>query len=295
MAVDESYRGQVVECPHCTRGIVVPKSKANSQAGQSTKTTVLHIQCPYCGTEYEATQQDMHRLVSCEICGKDFVVGTTPRKQSVGATQAKSTPQTGSQRKVVIKPKPRRNAAKGRAVSMKQPQTAASSKPPFRVLHEPVTPPNQKPPSQTQEREAFFDAFFDAAINRLKKHLIWPLAIVTLGCFWEYHNEKHRSGRKSTMCPICWFKGSGKGRYEEVLVALTKYHYPDDDGFTRAFENATRLRPYFTDCPHCGGHCDRPGGGSLPKQNAETKALIKYVFICPWCHLKFHDKQKEEN
>ena len=104
VAVDESYRGQVVECPHCTRGIVVPKSKTNSQAVQRLEPKILHVQCPYCGTEYEAMQQDMHRLVSCGVCGKNFVAGTTSRKQSVGVTQPRPTTQTGSQMSTASRP-----------------------------------------------------------------------------------------------------------------------------------------------------------------------------------------------
>ena len=104
VAVDESYRGQVVECPHCAKGIVVPRNKTSGQAVQRPESKVVSIQCPHCGTEYEATQQDMHRLVSCEICGKNFVAGTTSRKQSVGVAQPRPTTQTGSQRSAASRP-----------------------------------------------------------------------------------------------------------------------------------------------------------------------------------------------
>ena len=49
-------------------------------------------------------QQDMHRLVSCEVCGKNFVAGTTSRKQSVGVTQPRPTTQTGSQMSTASRP-----------------------------------------------------------------------------------------------------------------------------------------------------------------------------------------------
>ena len=301
----------------------------------------FEAKCPYCGAKYEATEQDMNRNFSCEICGKDFVV------QSVGGTQARPTPQTGSQGKVVIKP--RRNTAKGRAVSIKPPQTAESSRPPFRVLHEPVTPLSQKLPSQTQERklfDVFVDVFidvYDAAVNWFRNSL-WPCILIVAivpTVFWLHYVNHLRKGEASAICPICWFTGSeefkavrqirqkqkeidalkarraeleGKEakwdkdenggsslphveeetRYETVFVMLDRYHYPDDNGFTMAFENKTRLKPYFTDCPHCGNPCDK-GHRSLPKQNAETKALIKYIFICPWCHLKFHNTQFRDN
>lgn len=104
VAVDESYRGQVVECPHCAKGIVVPRNKTSGQALQRPESKVVSIQCPHCGTEYEATQQDMHRLVSCEVCGKNFVAGTTSRKQSVGVTQPRPTTQTGSQMSTASRP-----------------------------------------------------------------------------------------------------------------------------------------------------------------------------------------------
>ena len=34
------------------------------------------IYCPYCGTEYEAEEKDMHRHAQCEDCGQEVVVGT---------------------------------------------------------------------------------------------------------------------------------------------------------------------------------------------------------------------------
>ena len=78
VSADESYRGKVVECPHCTRGIVVPKNEVQRQA---TKT--IHIKCPYCGTEQEATQQDIQNNISCAMCGKDFVAIAPTVKNTV--------------------------------------------------------------------------------------------------------------------------------------------------------------------------------------------------------------------
>lgn len=48
---------------------------ANSEVPQQ-ETKAITVQCPHCGAEYEASQQDMHRNFLCEVCGKDFVVGT---------------------------------------------------------------------------------------------------------------------------------------------------------------------------------------------------------------------------
>ena len=101
VSVDESYRGQVVECPHCAKGIVVPKSKADG-GGQRQAPKVIRIQCPHCGTEYVASQQDMNRLVSCEICGKDFVANATNRRQGADSPEVKSASQTTSPRKATL-------------------------------------------------------------------------------------------------------------------------------------------------------------------------------------------------
>lgn len=103
VVADETYRGHVVECPHCTKGIVVPKNKERGLVhglGQSG----AHIQCPHCGTEYEATLQDMHHLVSCEICGKKFVAGNTARKQSIGSTPTQPITQAVSQSAAASRP-----------------------------------------------------------------------------------------------------------------------------------------------------------------------------------------------
>ena len=104
VTVDEAYRGQVVQCPKCEKGIVVPKNKTNVEVQKPTAANIVRIQCPHCGTKYEATQQDMNRRVLCEICGKNFVAGAKSRKQSVGTTQVRTTTQTGSQRTTVSRP-----------------------------------------------------------------------------------------------------------------------------------------------------------------------------------------------
>ena len=220
------------------------------------------FKCPHCGAKYEATPEDMNRNFSCEVCGKNFVV------QSVGGTQARPTPQTGSQRKVVIKP--RRNAAKGKKVTTKPLRLAVSSRPPFTVLHEPIKPTSQTPRSQTKERETIFDTFaiafedaivwlnqsfwpfvldvYDAAVNWFRKSL-WPyVLIVAIGLtVFRLHKVNHlRKGETSAICPICWFTDSeelvpsfiGTRKLVDVCARETTadkeylYEYPEYSGDT---------------------------------------------------------------
>ena len=87
---DESDRGQVAACPHCGKGIVVPRGKTNGEV-QRPESKVVHIKCPHCGTAYEVSRQDMCRRTSCEVCGKSFVIGTTgPITQAANAKTATS-------------------------------------------------------------------------------------------------------------------------------------------------------------------------------------------------------------
>ena len=44
----------------------------------------MDIKCPHCGTEYEVEKKDFGKYVTCESCGKGFVVGTTTRGKSNG-------------------------------------------------------------------------------------------------------------------------------------------------------------------------------------------------------------------
>ena len=38
----------------------------------------MNIKCPQCGMEYEVDQKDFGRFVTCQSCGKGFVVGAKP-------------------------------------------------------------------------------------------------------------------------------------------------------------------------------------------------------------------------
>ena len=62
----------------------------------------FEAECPYCGVRYEATKQDMHRHFLCKVCGKDFVVNTTPQKQSLGSTQTSQTPRSQTQKREAL-------------------------------------------------------------------------------------------------------------------------------------------------------------------------------------------------
>lgn len=73
VSVDESYRGQVVECPHCAKGIVVPKCKSTGEVLEADTKTV-HIQCPQCGDEISIDESDRGQVVVCQGCGKSIVV-----------------------------------------------------------------------------------------------------------------------------------------------------------------------------------------------------------------------------
>ncbi len=250
VSVDESYRGQVVECPHCAKGIVVPNSKANG-GGLRRLAKVVNIQCPHCGTEYEVTHRDMHHHVSCEICGKDFVIGETSQVQSAGTMSVTSQP-------------------------------------------------NQNPNSRTP---ATGDDAPPESRTRKTKRTIWIAAcaacmVVLLTAVFILGRYSGTPNTPADVAPTIGSDTSDKPnaryeentRYETVVMMLKKYNPPDDKSdLYEAMEGAYGIRFYSNVCPHCGERCT--GGGSLPERNAETKALIKYIFICPRCHLKFHDKK----
>lgn len=213
VAVDESYRGQVVECPHCAKGIVVPRNKTSGQAVQRPESKVVSIQCPHCGTEYEATQQDMHRLVSCEICGKNFVAGTTSRKQSVGVAQPRPTTQTGSQRSAASRPN---------QMPHSHGEKPHGGNPHVGIGERDVVP------AATQERGSLLHKFLWKPLLSFK--WIWPCLLVIVFTVKE-HNQNHRArgdrrARPSAICPICWYNESemfvpsfiGTRQLEDVII-----------------------------------------------------------------------------
>lgn len=46
----------------------------------------MNINCPHCGTDYEVAQKDFGRFVTCESCGKGFVVGAKPGARAGAAS-----------------------------------------------------------------------------------------------------------------------------------------------------------------------------------------------------------------
>ena len=54
----------------------------------------MNIKCPHCGTEYEVAQKDFGSFVTCESCGKGFVVGVKLGARG-GAASSASQPVGG--------------------------------------------------------------------------------------------------------------------------------------------------------------------------------------------------------
>lgn len=85
---NESFRGQVAECPHCGKGIVVPSGTkklpmAHRKFSKPTPVVpqaIAHAQttqvnCPYCGASYEVKYSEFGNMAKCEVCGKSFFIG----------------------------------------------------------------------------------------------------------------------------------------------------------------------------------------------------------------------------
>lgn len=97
---DEDNRGHVAECPHCGKGIVVPRGaprlgvkRSVERMSQQTNTQAvfpyrrqpfplqnnngLQAVCPQCGAQYEVDRKDLNRSITCGTCGNKFVVGAS--------------------------------------------------------------------------------------------------------------------------------------------------------------------------------------------------------------------------
>ena len=49
----------------------------------------MDIKCPHCGTEYDITQQEFGKFVTCQVCGRGFVAGAkSPNKPAGQGNQA---------------------------------------------------------------------------------------------------------------------------------------------------------------------------------------------------------------
>ena len=79
--------GQHVICPACDqkfsygRGTEDPAWVAKSEEAFVQKNAIT-INCPHCGTEYEADRSDFGRFVACEECGTGFVIGQTGERKN---------------------------------------------------------------------------------------------------------------------------------------------------------------------------------------------------------------------
>ncbi|MBR4652901.1 MAG: hypothetical protein IKO72_06025 [Kiritimatiellae bacterium] len=113
VAADESSRGQVAECPHCGKGIVVPHGKSRlgvrkppeaisrdhyqgdpNQKGNRNKllnqNDCPQAKCPYCGAEYTVEKKDMYRSTICGVCGRKFIIGESEKQLDTPKQHAKS-------------------------------------------------------------------------------------------------------------------------------------------------------------------------------------------------------------
>ena len=92
---DESARGQVAACPHCGKGIVVPRSTVKSAvkppkvcprvkwstpavAKPADKTQMVQVRCPHCGVTHEVKCSECGRKARCANCGNEFMTGKEP-------------------------------------------------------------------------------------------------------------------------------------------------------------------------------------------------------------------------
>ena len=87
VALDDQYCGKVVACPHCDKGVVVPKKMSGSgqqlpeprsNLEQKTKEKTIRsklyrVKCPHCSSPYDIEKCDLHKDALCEDCGKLFV------------------------------------------------------------------------------------------------------------------------------------------------------------------------------------------------------------------------------
>ena len=85
---DESVRGQMAECPHCDKNIVVPRGMAKPQDRKPAprpktfpvsqrQSSEIRAKCPNCGTEYGECRYEFAHMVKCEMCGTRFMIGGT--------------------------------------------------------------------------------------------------------------------------------------------------------------------------------------------------------------------------
>ncbi len=68
METEELYAGRVVQCPHCGKGVVVPRGNPQRM------TVAVEFKCPQCGQMVEADESYVGQVVRCPHCKKGIVV-----------------------------------------------------------------------------------------------------------------------------------------------------------------------------------------------------------------------------
>ena len=61
------------------------------QSSNNEETRKMNIKCPNCGMEYEVERKDFGSFVTCESCGKGFVVGAKSGARVGAASSASQT------------------------------------------------------------------------------------------------------------------------------------------------------------------------------------------------------------
>ena len=114
--VNEKYRGKVVECNHCQKGIVIPRIKAKvdthsasphdgsrdyslSTRNKTTASSLVRVKCPHCLSAYDVEKKDLRKNALCEDCGKLFIAipehketaSTLPDLRSVSGVHHEAT------------------------------------------------------------------------------------------------------------------------------------------------------------------------------------------------------------
>ena len=94
VTADESLCGTVVMCPHCEKGIVVPRNeqklglkppmarpKVSVPSKLPVAAQIVQVKCPHCGTVYEVDCSEYGKQAKCEICGNPFTIGAIPQSK----------------------------------------------------------------------------------------------------------------------------------------------------------------------------------------------------------------------
>ena len=99
---DESLRGQVAECPHCGKGIVVPRAaakpngdtqNARENRSASRKSQGFTFKCSHCKQAITVEESARGKLMGCPHCGMRIVVPRIkfPREGDINECPSKET------------------------------------------------------------------------------------------------------------------------------------------------------------------------------------------------------------